>query len=105
MCVAAKQVGLAVRRSDVQQVDTLTFRSLRALRTLEAEGVDEVSFASYFSTQFTATSMDGTRIVEVVPGGAARTVGWAERDAYCAAVEAFRVCELRVQLAAIQQVG
>jgi hypothetical protein len=100
-----KQVGQVVRLSDIQEVDTLTFRSLRALRTLEAEGVDEVSFLSYFSTHFTATSMDSASLVEVVPGGAARTVGWAERDAYCAAVEAFRVRELRVQLAAIQQVG
>jgi len=96
-------VGLAVRRSDVQEVDTLTFRSLRALRTLEAEGVDQASFAAYFSTPFTATSMDGHSIVEVVPGGQSRTVGWAERDVYCAAVEAFRARELRVQLAAVQQ--
>jgi hypothetical protein len=95
-------VGLPVRVTDVEEVDTLAFRSLRALRTLEAEGVDADAFAAYFATSFTATSMDGASQLEVVPGGSTRTVGWGERGLYCGCVEAARVRELRTQLATIR---
>ena len=83
---------------DLEAVDVEIARSLRLLRAMGREEFD-AAFADHLD--FTCVATDG-RTVELVPGGAQRTVGYDDRVEYARLVEQYRLREFDAQAAALR---
>lgn len=68
--------------ADLREFDEAEFNSLRKLRAIDAEGVDEDLFAELFFNAFETSLSDGT-LVELVEGGSATDVTFHTRGRYC----------------------
>lgn len=91
-----------VTTADIRDIDLFAATAMDKMRDIEREGVTEETFSECFVDMvFTCIGLDGEEH-EIVPGGRSRPVTWHNREEYIEAVEAWRLCEIDAQIAAIR---
>ncbi|OQR82728.1 HECT E3 ubiquitin ligase [Achlya hypogyna] len=93
-------------RQDLEGTDTLLVQMLDGIRHCDADGITtdaqfEAAFAD-LDLRFTTYGSNG-QLVELVPGGGATPVTFANRVAYCDSVENYRLREVEVQVNAMRR--
>jgi len=91
--------------SDVDAIDRLGTAAIAAIRNSPSPAAFEAEFGTASSDAvegggltFTATTGDGSRIVELCPGGRTRSVTWANHLEYADLLERQRIHEFDTQL-------
>jgi len=95
-------MGQAVVREDFEAIDMMLVQSMDSVRTIERQGVTEEGFQDVIMERSTILTTDD-RVVELLPGGAQRSVTFQDRGEFADLVEEYRLREFHTQVAAIQE--
>ena len=95
-------VGATLEASDLEAVDQVLTQTLKQLCD---PSLDEESFKAALPEEatFTTNAGDGGSVVELVPGGGAKSVTFSNRGEYAQLVTDFRLHEMDRQLAAMRR--
>jgi len=88
-------------RSDLEAVDIMCVQTLNALINIDQTEVTETNFHDYITENFTTTSSDGQREIELIEKGATIPVTFERRAEYAKLVEEYRLNEFKLQVKAI----
>ncbi|EDV21026.1 uncharacterized protein TRIADDRAFT_60369 [Trichoplax adhaerens] len=99
-----KQIcGIPLTEGDIEEVDTLFIQTMRSLRDVEYNDIDENTFQEYFPiSTFVAKDSNG-KFVPIVPGGRNIELSYNTRMNYVKSAIEFRLHEVDSQIAAIRK--
>jgi hypothetical protein len=96
-------LGQPLSVADLKAVDAMAVQSIEAIRHCERDGItDGELFDDAYTLGFTTSGADG-REVELLPGGAARPVTYANRGEYCDMALRYRLHEFDAQCDAMRR--